>query len=172
MTIIATPSHIEKVVSCIRTLCKRIRINAEAINYYGQILRGTLQYRLVMAELIEHEDVRPLLEVILEELDAIKDKWREVGEVLRVSKSTLDELQKGANVNDKENFKLVMKEWIEKNTSKYLWSPLLQALNNSDLDVSLLDLEGLRETYCPANEPDESELNFTASIDLSQATLV
>ena len=111
---------------------------------------------------VEHQEVRPLLEEILEELDAIKDKWREVGEVLEVSKTTLDELQsrsKGANYNDKNNFEVVMKEWIEKNTSTYMWPPLLQALNNSKLDTSLLDLEKLTEAYCPvANADSECKL--------------
>ena len=118
-----------------------------------------------MAELVEPdepEDVRPLLEEILEELYAIKDKWREIGEVLEVSKTTLRELQsrsKGGNFNDKDNFEVVMKEWIEKNTSKYLWPPLLQALNNSDLDMSRLDLEGLKETHCSAISAESEHQN-------------
>ena len=95
------------------------------------------------------QGVRPLLEVILEELDDIKNKWREVGEVLKVSKATLDELQKEANViNDKENFKIVMKEWIDKNMNKYMWSPLLQALNNSNIGMDPSRIEQLHETYC------------------------
>ena len=108
-----------------------------------------------MAELEVEQDVRPLLEVILEDLDTIKDKWLEIGEVLEVSKTTLDELQsrsKGANVNDKDNFEVVMKEWVEKNTSKYLWPPLLQVLKNNDFP---LDYEWLTETHCPVANDGE-----------------
>ena len=109
-----------------------------------------------MAELIEveQEEVRPLLEEILEDLDSIRDKWREVGEVLEVSKTTLEELQscsKGANVNDKNSFEVVMKEWIEKNTSKYMWYPLLEVLQNNGF---LLDYERLREAHCPMANAD------------------
>jgi hypothetical protein len=114
-----------------------------------------------MAELIEveQEDVpRPLLEEILEDLDSITDKWREVGEALNVSRATLDELQsqsKGANVNDKHSFEVVMKEWIEKNTSTYMWPPLLQVLNNKGYR---LDYERLREAHCPvANGESDGE---------------
>ena len=107
-----------------------------------------------MAELIEVEqDVRPLLEVILEDLDTIKDKWREVGEVLKVSKTTLDELQnRSNNVNDKDSFEVVMKEWIGKNTSKYLWPPLLQVLKSNDFP---LDYEWLTKTHCPVANDGE-----------------
>lgn len=109
-----------------------------------------------MAELveIEQEDARPLLEEMLEDLHSITNKWREVGEVLNVSRATLDELQshsKGANINDKNNFEVVMKEWIEKNTSTYMWAPLLQILKNNDFP---LDYERLTEAHCPLANAD------------------
>lgn len=98
------------------------------------------------------QDAPPLLEVILEELsDDIKDKWREVGEVLKVSKTKLDDIQE-RGVNDKDNFKIVLKEWMDKNMSTYMWSPLLQALNNSTIDMNPSRLEQLRETYCNCAE--------------------
>lgn len=129
---------------------------------YGQIVGSPyLNYRnrrSIMAELeeFEQEDVRPLLEEILEDLDSIRDRWREVGKVLNVSKETLDELQshsKGADrdVNDKNNFEVVMKEWIDKNTSAYMWPPLLQVLKNNNFP---LDYENLREAHCPAANTD------------------
>ena len=104
-----------------------------------------------MAEL-NHEnevdqDVPPLLEVILEELNDIEDKWREVGEVLKVSKTKLDDIQE-RGVNDKDNFKIVLKEWMDKNMSTYMWSSLLQALNNSTINMHPSRIEQLRETYC------------------------
>ena len=120
-----------------------------------------------MAELveIEQEDARPLLEEMLEDLSSITDKWREVGEVLKVSRATLDELQshsKGANINDKNSFEVVMKEWIEKNTSAYMWSPLLQILKNNDFP---LDYERLTEAHCPlANVDGEHHAKNTDSI--------
>ena len=112
-----------------------------------------------MAELveIEQEDVRPLLEEMLEDLHSITDKWREVGEVLNVSRATLDELQshsKGANINDKNSFEVVMKEW---NTSAYMWPPLLQILKNNEFP---LDYERLTEAHCPqANADGEHRKN-------------
>ena len=119
-----------------------------------------------MAELIEiEEDARPLLEEFLEDLDSITDKWREVGEVLNVSRATLDELQshsKGANINDKNSFEVVMKEWIEKNTSTYMWPPLLQILKNNGFP---LDYERLTEAHCPlANADGEHRKNYHGSI--------
>ena len=103
---------------------------------------------MIMAEF----EQKPLLETMLKELDEIKDKWREVGKVLKVSKTTLDER---ANViNDKENFKIVMKEWLEKNRNSYIWSPLLQALNNIDVDSSVL--ERLRKAYCCIEDSQNS----------------
>ena len=106
-----------------------------------------------MAELIEADQSlevpvnQSLLDDISKRLDSVKDKWREIGEALEVSEQTLDYLQshsKGAKggVNDKENFEIVMKEWIEKNMSTYMLPPLRQALNNiQGLDLSLLDLD-------------------------------
>jgi CRISPR/Cas system CSM-associated protein Csm2 small subunit len=108
-----------------------------------------------MAELNEVEqDVPPLLEVMLKELD-IKDKWREIGEVLKVSKTKLDDIQ-GRGINDKEKFKIVLKEWLDKNMSVYMWSPLLQALNNSTIDMNPNRIEKLRKTYCNRTEGEYS----------------
>ena len=123
---------------------------------------------MIMAALIEADQSlevpvhQSLLNDILKELDGVTDKWREIGVALKVSEETLDELQshsKGAKggVDDKGNFDVVMKEWIEKNIGTYMWPPLLQALNNiQDLD---LNLEELNNTYC--HQDDSPNTNST-----------
>ena len=120
-----------------------------------------------MAEL-NHEnqveqDAPPLLEVIVEELGDIKEKWREVGEVLKVSTTKLDDIQE-RGLNDKDNLKIVLKEWMDKNMSMLMWSPLLQALNNSTIDMNPSRIEQLRETYCNRAEL-EGEYKINHSCD-------
>ena len=105
------------------------------------------------------QEAPPLLEVILKELDDIKDKWREVGEVLKVSKAKLDDIQE-RGVNDKDNFRIVLKEWMDKNMSMYMWSPLLQALNNSTIDMNPSRIEQLCETYSGNRAEGEDSYSY------------
>ena len=130
-----------------------------------------------MAELIEADQSlevpvhQSLLNDISKELDGVKDKWREIGEALKVSEETLDDLQNhskgakgGGGFNDKENFDVVMKEWIEKNMGTYMWPPLLQALNNiHDLD---LNLEKLNNTYCHHDDSPNTDSTWVYSCEL------
>lgn len=87
-----------------------------------------------MSENLEPPIAGPSLDDLLDRLDFLKDHWFEVGEALRISGQTLNELQGSPEANNtppEDNLEAVIVEWIEENQVRVLLPQIVETLRDS-----------------------------------------